>query len=139
MVVTVGLVGDDMEDVKQHAIMAASNFAILADVGPAYKAKLAASGALLGALLNYAEDAPAPVCDSVQARREGAHILSVLSEHDAAATLASMQRAVGATRVRQWLDSAALVRDERLRNSMVSARANFVKQLASAAAAAGKK
>ena len=122
------LVADEMDEVKQFAIMATSNFVNPEDL-PVYKAKLVACGALLGELLNYSVDAPAPVYDSIQARRECAHILSVLSEHDAVGTLASLQRSVGATRVRQWLDSTVFVRDVRLKNYMTSARDNFVRQL----------
>lgn len=123
------LVADEMEDVKQHAIMAVSNFINLADI-PAYKSEVLGCAPLLERILKFAAETPlpagAPTYDSIQARRECAHILFMLSEFDASATLRALEQSAGASSVRKWLDSIAYTQDLRLKNYMSSARDNFL-------------
>jgi hypothetical protein len=120
------LVADEMEEVKQHAIMAVSNFVNLADI-PAYKTLIIDNSSLLQHIIEFAEDAPVPAYsyDSIQARRECAHILFLLAEFNAGATLASLEQSVGAARVRQWMESVPFVTDIRLKNYMSSVIENL--------------
>lgn len=120
------LASDEMDDVKQHGIMAVSNFINLVDI-PDYKTGIIASSSLLGQLLEFAEDASYPVYDSIHARRECAYILHKLFEFNAVATTRSLEQSVGPQRLAQWLNSHAIVSDTRLKNYIASARDSFSK------------
>lgn len=120
------LASDEMDDVKQHGIMAVSNFVNLVDI-PDYKTSVIANSFLLGQLLEFATDASYPVYDSIQARRESAYILHVLFEFNALATARSLEQSVGSQRLAQWMNSHLLVTDTRLRNYIASACDNYSK------------
>jgi hypothetical protein len=122
------LVVDDFEDVKHYALMALSAFVCLDDL-PQYKEDVLASTTLLQVLLELAQDAPAPVYETIQVRRECAHVLFLLSEFNAAATFGKLEKCCGSRRLSHWMDSASSsVVDATLQASIASARDNLSKK-----------
>lgn len=125
------LVIDDFEDVRQHAIIAFN--LLVKSPYPSFRLALVRSTAL-PMLLSMVDRPPEPAYETLQVRREAAHVLATLAKFDAAGVLATLQEGGGGG-VLEWAKRVPDLQscDQALYQSAFLAKEHLTKGLATKA------